>query len=279
MNGVLQDFVKQRILDFPLWWFFALTSLACAAGYLSDLPDGGPSAFFVDNKTRRTLPSTATDSLRYWLKIAFLLVCVTIQYMVMFGAVAERKKKNDERQVSVTREWLCLLCGVIFISRILIQMRYWTRVVTWVEVFAEAGGVIPISLVSLALGVARRRGAPIGIIELIGLVLFVFGTSLNMEPEFTRNAWKSDVANKGRLYTGGLFALCRHINYFGEVVSFVGFALVSSAWWNLWIPIVMGAGLVFVSVPELDTYLAAKYPSEWPQYVEAVSCQMVPFVW
>ena len=115
--------------------------------------------------------------------------------------------------------------------------------------------------------------------EIWGLLIFGIGTYLNLWPEYTRHVWKKNPANAGRLYVEGLFATCRHINYFGEVLSFVGFAMVTSVWWNLWIPLVMGVGMAAFSVPELDTYMRNKYKAEWVSYTAAVKCQMIPFVW
>merc|ERR1711974_331462 len=97
-----------------------------------------------------------------------------------------------------------------------------------------------------AFGARRRRGAPLGALELVGALLFLVGTYLNVWPEYARHLWKAHPENAGRLYTGGWFAVCRHINYFGEALSFVGFALVTAARWNLWVPLVMGEGSCLV---------------------------------
>merc|ERR1712150_361784 len=109
-----------------------------------------------------------------------------------------------------------------------------------------------------------------------GVAVFLLGTYLNIWPEYTRYVWKSDPSHAGRLYAEGLFAVCRHINYFGEVLSFVGFALASSVWGNLWVPLVMGVGMAGFSVPELDAYLSTKYAAEWAAYIRDVPCQMFP---
>jgi hypothetical protein len=40
--------------------------------------------------------------------------------------------------------------------------------------------------------------------------------------ELQRYRWKRQPQNAGRLYTGGLFAYARHINYFGDQELFTG---------------------------------------------------------
>lgn len=266
-----------------MWRIWAgMMALGLISRQILDQPDGGPSAFFIDNKTRRTVPTTAADALRYWLKVLLLFYSLFVEHRLLFSSLAatgQRKKTDAGRPASFVREWLCLLCGAMFVVRVLVQMMWWRRTISWVEVFAETGVIIPLSLASLGFGASRRQGKPIGVVELLGLLLFLLGTCINMWPEYTRHIWKSDPANTGRLYTGGMFSMCRHINYFGEVLSFVGFALVSAALWNLWIPFVMGVGLMVFSVPELDAYLSTRYTTDWAAYVDSVHCQMIPLVW
>jgi len=276
----LGEFASHRAAGVPLWSFFSLMVVLSALGHHLDQPDGGASAFFIDNKTRRMVHTTVFDHIRYWLKVVLLVVSVYIEYGILFRPLEALKQKKDvSRSTFAVREWICLFCGAAFVARVVLQMVFWSRIISWVEVFAEAGIIIPLSLASLGFGAARKRAAAIGAMEVIGVILFLVGTYLIVWPEYTRHLWKRDPANAGRLYVGGLFGVCRHINYFGETLSFVGFAMATSAWWNVWIPMVMGAGLILFSVPELDAYLSSKYAADWVAYTQDVQCQMIPFVW
>ena len=64
----------------------------------------------------------------------------------------------------------------------------------------------------------------LGYFGILGFLIYLSGSFVNVYSEFQRYFWKLE--NDG-LYTGGLFSLARHINYFGEVFSFVGFAMLS----------------------------------------------------
>ena len=55
------------------------------------------------------------------------------------------------------------------------------------------------------------------------LGLFLIGSCLNTCSEWQRMIWKKNKANRGKLYTKGLFRYSMHINYFGDTVSFAGF--------------------------------------------------------
>ncbi|CAK0884840.1 unnamed protein product, partial [Prorocentrum cordatum] len=276
--------LRHRTCGVPLWAFFGANLVLTVVGYQVDHLDGpagaGATAFFIDNKARMTIPSGFGDQAAFALKIGLLLFSLCIEYSILFSPPASREEAEKAERRGSLREWACMLCGAVFVGRVVVEMVFfWNRQIPWVEVFAEAGGVIPLSLASMAYGAAARRGKPTAASELLALPVFFIGAYLNFAPEYDRFVWKGDPTNRGHLYTEGWFGICRHPNYFGEVLSFVGFALASSAWWNIWVPAVMGVGLAFFSVPELDTYLSQRYAVEWAAYAERVTCQMVPFVW
>ena len=64
-----------------------------------------------------------------------------------------------------------------------------------------------------------------------------------------------------KLLSSGLyrFSLARHINYTGEILSFVGFSLVTGALWTMWVPAVMGLGMCTLSIREIEFYLSQRY--------------------
>jgi steroid 5-alpha reductase family enzyme len=90
---------------------------------------------------------------------------------------------------------------------------------------------------------------------LLGTVLYAIGLSAEAISEIQRRRFKDKPANKGKVYSGGLFSLARHINYGGYTVWRTGYALASSGW--IW------AALTFCwsfgdfssrGVPVLDVY-------------------------
>jgi len=183
----------------------------------------------LTRKTRQSKRIGSWDAVRHWSKVFLLVASVVLQSQILI--------RNS--QTINLRHWGCIAMGACFVTRVIIQQTcFWVRATSWNEVLFEAGGVIPLSLVSFAYGVAWNE-TPFSPLDLFGWLLFAFGTWLNLYPEYTRYRWKSDSKNAGRLYMGGLFRWARHINYTGEILSFVGFA-IASAWWTLWVPAVMG---------------------------------------
>eukprot|EP01044_Picomonas_judraskeda_P035516 COSAG03_NODE_15227_length_437_cov_1.372781_1_plen_131_part_01 len=128
---------------------------------------------------------------------------------------------------------------------------FWERRVPWIEITLEASFIVPLSLATLAWGVVDAAGGQSWDVEQVaGLVIFGAGTYLNIVPETQRHLWKHKPGNRNKLYTEGWFGRARHINYFGEIFSFVGFAIGSGKWWNQWIPFSMAFGMILWSRPE-----------------------------
>ncbi|CAE7437510.1 dhcr7 [Symbiodinium pilosum] len=125
----------------------------------------------------------------------------------------------------------------------------------------------------MAWGTAQTRASSKG---LAGLLVFLFGTWLNVYPEWQRHVWKREACHQGRLYMGGLFSLARHINYTGEILSFVGFSLVTGALWTMWVPAVMGLGMCTLSIREIEFYLSQRYKEDWAVYIQQVPWLMIP---
>jgi protein-S-isoprenylcysteine O-methyltransferase Ste14 len=57
-----------------------------------------------------------------------------------------------------------------------------------------------------------------------------------------------------------------HINYFGDIVLFTGFAMVTHSLSMLVIPLIMAVNFVFIIIPSLDRYLEKKYKDEFRDY-------------
>ena len=213
--------------------------------------DGSRTAFFIDTNARR-------DKRPYFAANAAALLAKAT--LLMLTLVALRRVLHSRRG-DAGRNALCWWCSVTFVARVLTQMLFfWHRRISWTgEVLAEAGFIIPLSLLSLGYG-AASNDAPLEWAgrDGVGALLFVAGTLLNVGSEAERHLYRTP----GRLYTAGLWTLARHINYGGEVLSFVGHALPCGLG-QLWVPCLMGVGMACYSVPELDHYLAEKYGAEW----------------
>ena len=110
------------------------------------------------------------------------------------------------------------------------------------------------------------------------LLLYITGSTLNTASEAQRHRFKQDPANRGQLFTGGLFRYSMHINYFGDTVLFTGFAFATLHYWSLGIPLVMTASFLFGHIKRMDGYLLQKYGDAFRDYARRTK-KFVPFLY
>jgi steroid 5-alpha reductase family enzyme len=99
----------------------------------------------------------------------------------------------------------------------------------------------------------------LGAYQYAGAALFSAGILIELGSEVQRTLFKKDPENKGKVYTGGLFALSRHVNYFGYTLWRSGFALASGS------PVLAGLMASWLTfdfvgrgIPVLDRYCAGR---------------------
>ncbi len=166
---------------------------------------------------------------------------------------------------------------LVYFSRFLITtFVLLKRQMPWNEVF-EVGLFIASIQISFAC-LAIYNKVQFENLDWLFSALFVIGSYLNTASEWQRMIWKKDSQNKGKLYTIGLFKYSMHINYFGDMLSFTGFALLTGSLWALAVPIVMTLGFIFMHIPKLDKYLAERYDTQFSDYA-AKTKKLIPWVY
>lgn len=125
---------------------------------------------------------------------------------------------------------------------------------------------------------AMANPAPVGVTAIVGGVLFIAGSLLNTVSEYQRKRFKQQPANRGHLYTEGLFGLAMHINYFGDIVWATGLAMITGSIWSAAIPLVMTGMFLRIHIPRLDAHLAAKYGEEFEEYRRSTK-NLIPWLY
>lgn len=115
-------------------------------------------------------------------------------------------------------------------------------------------------------------------VDIAGVALFIIGLVLIFTSELQRAAWKKNPANEGHLYTGGLFHYSRHINYFGDFLLTLGFALTTLHPLSLIVPVLLFLLFAFEHIPRLDAYLEQKYSQDFHDHAEK-SKRFIPFIY
>ncbi|MEZ5428090.1 MAG: DUF1295 domain-containing protein [Pyrinomonadaceae bacterium] len=175
------------------------------------------------------------------------------------------------------RRALIFFCSAFYFLRIIVTtFVLLRRKMDWGESITIVVWLYIIHPTFALLGGINKSGP--GILAGVGIFLYLFGSYLNTGSEYLRKTWKEKPENKGRLYTEGLFRHSMHINYFGDVVLFTGFALITRSPYAFIIPALMFLLFNFVNIPMLDKYLAEKYGAEFDEYSRKTK-KFVPFVY
>lgn len=152
------------------------------------------------------------------------------------------------------------------------------RRVTWGEAIGLGVFMIPMEVGFVLLGCGVAGAHPLGWLDVVAVGLVAVGSYLNTASEVQRKLWKARPGSKGHCYTEGLFRYSMHVNYFGDVLSFSGWAILTATWWTFPLPVLMTALFVFVHIPGLDAYLAEHYGDEFTAYA-ARTKKLVPWIY
>jgi steroid 5-alpha reductase family enzyme len=138
-------------------------------------------------------------------------------------------------------------------------LMYWTLQGLWVFLTLGAG---------LAAMTSGNR-VPIGWIGAGGVLLWVAGFAIETLADRQKRLFRADPANRDRFIHHGLWAWSRHPNYFGEVVLWVGIALIAapamSGWQRLTLisPIFVYLLLTRISgIPLLEAHADRKWAED-----------------
>jgi protein-S-isoprenylcysteine O-methyltransferase Ste14 len=190
---------------------------------------------------------------------------VTLLLLTLVGVLFSLNLLFQNQPSDLTRTFLLLTCAIVFYVRLaLCLLIFVKRKVSWFEGCAVGAlyGVL-VYVFSLWGSLAPAKDC---VLDYIGMGLFVAGSWINSQADYQRFRWKKKPENAGHLYTKGLFKYAMHINFFGDTVMFVGYALITQCFMSF-IPVAaITLNFVLIQIPQLDGYLMNKYGAEFTEY-------------
>ncbi|MEM7410933.1 MAG: DUF1295 domain-containing protein [Myxococcota bacterium] len=149
----------------------------------------------------------------------------------------------------------------------------WTLQGLWV--FLTAGCALA------ALSVATPT--PLGASAALGVALWLAGFAIEVTADRQKRIFRSDPANQGRFITTGLWAWSRHPNYFGEILLWVGIALIAAPALRGWqLVTLISPVFVYVLLSRISgvPLLEQRAEKRWGQDPEYVSYRdRTPALW
>ncbi len=117
----------------------------------------------------------------------------------------------------------------------------WTIQGLWV-IFTAAAAWVAITTL------ARK---PLDVFAIVGALIWVIGFAIEAIADTQKSQFNADPANKGKFINTGLWARSRHPNYFGEIVLWVGVAIIA-------LPVLQGWQWVALISPIFVTLLLTR---------------------
>ena len=145
---------------------------------------------------------------RQWL----LLTMVSLWGLRLAGHIALRKQ-NEEGEDPRYRQW----------------RERWGKTFVWrsfLQIYLLQGTVIYLVALPLLL-VIHDAGAPLGWLDMLGVLIWLFGFAFEAIGDWQLLQFKRDPVNRDRIMRYGLWQFTRHPNYFGEAILWWGVFLVA----------------------------------------------------
>jgi steroid 5-alpha reductase family enzyme len=120
-------------------------------------------------------------------------------------------------------------------------LNVWTLQGLWVTFTAAAAWA--------ALSTTSRK--ELGVLALVGALIWAIGFGLEVVADAQKSRFRANPANKGRFIATGLWAWSRHPNYFGEILLWIGIAVIA-------LPILKGWQWVTLISPVFVTLLLTR---------------------
>ncbi len=185
-------------LAFVIQWLGFIAAYALQTEKFYDITG---SFTYISLTLTAVLLSPAVDD-RSVLLLAAVLIWATRLGTFLFGRIMKSGKDErfDEIKVSFARFLLT-----------------WTVQGLWVTFTAAAAWA----------AITTTTGRPLGWPALIGFLIWAFGFGFEVLADTQKSAFKANPANEGDFIDVGLWSWSRHPNYFGEIVLWVGVAIMA----------------------------------------------------
>jgi len=150
---------------------------------------------------------------------------------------------------------------------------------SYFQVFTLQGGLIWVWVLPIAAGMSVS--GTVGGLEFAGIGLWLVGFVFQAGADWQLKQFKTDPANRGKVLQAGLWSLCRHPNYFGEIVMWWAYFVFGLAHplgglavlGPLYVTWFMAKGS---AAPMLDRHMLKSKP-DFADYMERVP-GIIPFI-
>lgn len=136
-------------------------------------------------------------------KLIATFICVWATRLASFLFIRVMRAGEDSRFAVIKHQFLRFLMA-------------WTLQGLWVT-FSLAAGLAAIT----------SRPVPMDIFAYNGSAVWLLGFAMESLADYQKGRFRADPANRGKFISSGLWAWSRHPNYFGEIILWLGIAIMA----------------------------------------------------
>ncbi len=125
---------------------------------------------------------------------------------------------------------------------------------------------------------AAQRTTPLNIIDFAAIIVYVLGTIMHFGSDYQKKRFKEKPESKGHLLQTGFWKLCRHPNYFGDLLIYIAFALIGGNLWGWLAPLLNFLQYRFDAIPKSEQWAQEHYGSQWESYRQKVK-MFIPYLY
>ncbi|MDT8429216.1 MAG: DUF1295 domain-containing protein [Pseudomonadales bacterium] len=204
VNGV-SVFLAAAVLAFLIQWLAFIPAYLAQTEHFFDLTGSLTSISLI---TAAYFLSPAPDARALLLTV---LVCMWALRLGCFLFLRVRKDGSDGRFDDIKPVW----------SRFLMT---WTLQGLWIF----------ITLAAALAAVTSRHREPLDLVAWLGLSVWLLGFVLETVADAQKRAFRRNAQNQHRFIDTGLWRWSRHPNYFGEILLWIGIALIAAPSFQGW---------------------------------------------
>ncbi len=121
----------------------------------------------------------------------------------------------------------------------------------FLNVWTIQGLWVTFTMAAALVAITTANHKQLDLFAIFGLLVWVIGFSIEVAADFQKSRFSADPANKGKFIQTGLWSRSRHPNYFGEIVLWLGVAIIA-------IPVLQGWQWVAMISPVFVTLLLTR---------------------
>ena len=121
----------------------------------------------------------------------------------------------------------------------------------FLSVWTLQGLWVTFTMAAALVAITTSAKKPLGIFAIVGVIVWMIGFAFEVTADTQKSRWRAKPENKGKFINVGLWSKSRHPNYFGEIVLWVGVAIIA-------LPVLQGWQWVAIISPIFVTLLLTK---------------------